>query len=156
LGWDALNNQWNVWFFSYSFYRQKRLVSKFGFELDTWFDPIKLFVLIICVPGSFIIVLVLLFLNKKTTNRDDVLLLYNRFCKKLAGIGLSRESAEGPVDYADRVSDMRQDLSADVYDITRLYILLRYDRGGDDDTLKSLKTMIRRFKPDRHKSLKIQ
>lgn len=149
LGWDALNNQWNVWFFSYSYYRQKRVFSRIGIELDSWFDPIKMFVLMICVTGMFVLILVLLSLKKKTIPHDDVLLLYNRFCKKLAGIGLAREPAEGPVDYAGRVSKARQDLSEDVQDITSLYIMLRYDRGGDGDTLKSFKAMIRRFKPVR-------
>jgi len=147
LGWDALNNQWNVWFFSYTFYRQKRFLANIGFELDSWFDPIKLVLLIICITGIFLLVFVFLPLNKRSKTQDRVLLLYNKFCEKLARIGYPRKPAQGPVDYANHVSAARQDLSTDVHDITNLYILLRYDRGSDDETLNSFKNKIKRFKP---------
>ena len=147
LGWDALNNQWNVWFFSYSFYRQKRLLTDFGIELNSWFDPVTLLVLITCAAGIFIFFFLYLPLKKKNAQHDPVLLRYNKFCEKLAGIGFRRDPAEGPVDYAGRVIAARPDLSAEVQDITRLYVRIRYGRGGDDDTVKSLKALIKRFKP---------
>ena len=149
LGWDALNNQWNVWFFSYSFYRQKRLLTEIRIALNSWVDWITLLVLIVCAAGIFMFFFLFLPLKKQTAQHDYIFHLYNTFCKKLAGIGFPRDPAEGPVDYAGRVSAARPDLAADVQEISRLYILLRYGRGSDDKTVKSLNTLIKRFKPSK-------
>lgn len=151
-GWDALNNQWNVWFFSYSFYRQKRLFANIGIEMDTWLDPITLLILILSVTGLFILVFVFVSWKKRRIPHNDIVYIYNVFCKKLARIGYPRDPAEGPVDYAGRVSASRRDLASDVRDITQLYILLRYGRGADEGTLKSFKTKVKRFKPGRERA----
>ncbi|HPQ39916.1 MAG TPA: DUF4129 domain-containing protein, partial [bacterium] len=145
-GWDALNNQWNVWFFSYSFYRQKRLLTNLGIDLDSWLDPITLIGMIAGITGIFILGFVFLAWRWKRIPRDSVQSAYNRFCRKLARIGFPRGPAEGPADYAGRVSGARRDLAEEIQAITELYILLRYGRGGEEDTLKSFKTMVKRFR----------
>lgn len=147
LGWDALNNQWNTWFYSYSFYRQKRLLSRLGLELDSWLDPLKLILLILVVTAIFILILVMFNIRKKASQQDALHAVYNRFCKKLTRLGYPRRPSQGPLDYASHISAVRPDLSEEVHEIINLYIHFRYGRGVlDSAALKSFKNRIKKIK----------
>ncbi|MBC8185449.1 DUF4129 domain-containing protein, partial [candidate division KSB1 bacterium] len=54
---------------------------------------------------------------------------------------------QGPRDYAQFVIESRHDLEECVREIIDLYILLRYDRGGSEETLQKFKSLVRQFDP---------
>ncbi len=66
-----------------------------------------------------------------------------KLCTKLAKIGLKRNPSQGPSDYAQFIGASNQNLKTRVYEIIDLYILLRYGRGGDVNTLKRFKLLVK-------------
>jgi protein-glutamine gamma-glutamyltransferase len=57
---------------------------------------------------------------------DRIQALYERFCRKLARIGVSRDPWEGPVDFAERAAQSLPNASERVRQITETYVALRY------------------------------
>jgi hypothetical protein len=74
-----------------------------------------------------------------------VTIAYRRFCDKLRRRGLTREAAEGPVDYARRVERLRPELTPAVEAITRLYVALRYGAESSAAALIELQRRVRQF-----------
>ncbi|MBT8363501.1 MAG: DUF4129 domain-containing protein, partial [Deltaproteobacteria bacterium] len=147
LGWDAINNQWNKWVLGYSNTRQKKLLAKFGISAGTRKGLATAIILATAVM-SLITLGYLLSLSKKAVPKQDaVQKAYLTFCAKLARIGLARKPSQGPRDYALMVVALRRDLKTSVLDIVKLYIRLRYGRGGDRDDRRRLKVMVRQFDP---------
>jgi hypothetical protein len=63
----------------------------------------------------------------------------------MAKAGLARKSYEGPIDFAKRVSESRQDLKNETQNITKLYVLIRY--CSDNNKLLQLRAAIKSFTP---------
>ncbi len=144
-GWDALNIQWDIWFAGYSSEQQRSLLSRIGITGESWKWWAKVILLTLGLVAVIAFVFAFRMFKKSAPKRDAVQETYQIFCKKLAGIGLPRRPEQGPADYAGTVISARQDLKADVDEITACYILLRYGHGGD--TLKRLKYLVRKFSP---------
>jgi hypothetical protein len=77
--------------------------------------------------------------------RDPVKTAYLRFCDKLRRKGLPREPAEGPLDYARRLEQLRPDLATAAAAITQLYVALRYGAESSAAALDELKHRVRNF-----------
>jgi hypothetical protein len=60
---------------------------------------------------------------------DRIQALYERFCRKLARIGVQRDPWEGPWDFATRAARSLPNESERVRQITETYIALRYAPG---------------------------
>jgi hypothetical protein len=78
---------------------------------------------------------------------DAVQDAYLTFCAKLDAIGLARKPSQGPLDYAEKLRAVRDDLTDGVFDIINLYIYLRYGGGCNKDGLKRLKILVKQFNP---------
>jgi hypothetical protein len=97
--------------------------------------------------GLITLTLALLMLrNIKTGVHDPAKRAYHRFCAKLARKNLPREAAEGPLNYAARLSRLRPDLAAAVSAVTRLYVALRYGTNAGADALHDLERRVRHFR----------
>jgi hypothetical protein len=144
LGWDTLNNAWNQWVLSYGAERQSRLLSGLGFGALDWRQlSIALIISIALLLGGYLVWM----LARQTQQRDAVARSYARFCRKLARRDLARAPAEGPLDYARRVSRQRPELSEQVYLITRLYTALRYGRNTRPAWQRQLQRRVQAFSP---------
>jgi transglutaminase-like putative cysteine protease len=137
-GWDAANNAWNQWVLGFSHDRQRSLWQRLGFDPSTRAGAGKLAALL-----AFGLALVLgtvfwFMLRARREARDRVALLYARFCRRMERAGLPRGAAEGPVDYAGRISRERPDLAAEVGGIVDAYVALRYAARGDVDDFSRL------------------
>ncbi|HEY8219189.1 MAG TPA: DUF4129 domain-containing protein, partial [Methylobacter sp.] len=75
-----------------------------------------------------------------------VLLIYNRFCKKLAKHGLARGLGEGVKDFAERAKIKMPGQAAAIDQITAVFIKLRYGRAASNEDLQQLKTLVGLFK----------
>jgi hypothetical protein len=60
---------------------------------------------------------------------DRIQALYERFCQKLARIGVQRDPWEGPSDFATRTAQSLPNQSERVRQIAETYIALRYGPG---------------------------
>lgn len=139
---DNLNYQWAQWVLGYGPEKQQQLMQLLGFGLVDWK---QLAVMLVTILGIAIVCLTLYVLTRKTSAGDPARASYDRFCRKLARIGLARKSSEGPETYAWRVKQARQDLATEVERITRLYIDVRY--RSHNNKLQELKQASNNFKP---------
>ena len=139
---DMVNYQWAQWVLGYGPERQQRLLQKVGLNSINW----KELTFILFLLLGTIVALIALYIFKKTpTTNDPAKKYYDVFCKKMAQSGLPRQTYEGPVDYAHRTTEIRQDLYKDINMITDLYISIRY--CSNYDKLIKLKTAIKSFSP---------
>lgn len=140
--WDSVNNLWNQWVLGYDQSLQSEFLSSFGIkswkEMTLWL-----------MMGLGIIVFVtitLMFLSLYTTH-DPVIREYRRFCKKLGRRGIQRAPAEGPLDYAARVSALKPELASDVHIISKLYAAIRYGEKYSALRLRHLRRRVNAFRP---------
>ena len=124
LSWDAVNNQWNQWVIGYNFDRQKRLMEQLGQKDASWQD---LTIALIIAGGVVSLVLSgFLLLRRIKRKRDPVLTAYERFCARLAKLGLRRYPFEGPLDFSARAMRLHPDLAPAIVAVTDAYTSLRY------------------------------
>jgi hypothetical protein len=71
---------------------------------------------------------------------------WQRFCARLARRGLARGAGEGPLDFAGRVAVSRPELATPVWEIARLYALLRYGPEAPPEQVRQLQRLARRFR----------
>ena len=140
--WDAINNQWNQWFISYGPERQSLFLQQFGMEkIDYKF----LSVLLLFFTGLLLMITAWLLFKKQSGTTDPARRIYDRFCRKLAGIGIQHKPHEGPVDFAARVTLKKKALTEQVNLITSLYVQVRY--GSRIDKLHELEKQVNVFRP---------
>ena len=98
------------------------------------------------VIGAITAVLCWFLLYQKPKNTDQVLLNYNRFCKKLTKHGLFREAGEGAKDFAERVKVKLPGQAANIDQISAVFIKLRYGQAATGEDLQQLKALVALFK----------
>ncbi|NIP72936.1 MAG: DUF3488 domain-containing transglutaminase family protein [Gammaproteobacteria bacterium] len=141
--WDSIHNGWNQWVLGYGAERQRKLLARLGWPRVSWKG------LATALGGGIGTVLIAVFAVMSWRQRppvpDPVPILYQRFCDKLARIGIRRAPHEGPLDFADRASSLRPDLAGRARRITQLYIALRYGNGDGAGQLDKLRYQVGRF-----------
>ncbi len=142
---DMINYQWAQWVLGYGPERQQLLMQMLGFGLVDWK---QLTIMLVTLLGLALGLLTLYLLTRTVKASDPAKNYYDRFCKKLARVGLARQSDEGPIDYANRVATSKQELAAPVQRITDLYIKVRY--ASNKESLDALISAIKQFNPTRH------
>jgi len=152
-GWEAINNQWDIWFSGYSYLEQQAFLEKLGMKTGTFFGRVKALLLLI----GMILVLVIVFLiwqfRKAATPRDITQMAYVKFCAKLDSIGISRAPAQGPDDFAKKVRSIKKSLAPQVDEITGLYARIRYAGETDKHVVQRFKTRVRQFDPKHIKKI---
>jgi hypothetical protein len=123
---DAATNSWNQWVLGYTPDRQRRLFTQVGMGTPSWGD---LVVMMLVVSGVIVLGIAILTLRRLwATESDAVQRVYRAFARKLARRGFVREPAEGPLAFAQRVSQGAPELASAVEQVTQIYLGLRY--GG--------------------------
>lgn len=150
-GYDLANNHWNQWVIVYSRSQQRAFFTGLGLKTAGWKTPAVGLAVALGIIGLYFSGLALLSglrlrrrLNGPT---DEARQAYLTFCLRMAGADLPRAPFLGPRDYAHSIIAARPDLEADVRNITDLYVRIRYAPDGDKIHLRTLKSLIRRFKP---------
>lgn len=139
---DMVNYQWAQWVLGYGPDRQKRFLERLGFNQIDWKGMTLMLLLLL---GIIVAGIITYLFKTRPRSSDPAKLYYDKFCTKLARVGLPRASHEGPLDYAQRLSSERKDLMQDIKTITDLYIHIRYRTNYNE--LLQLKTAIRSFTP---------
>ena len=141
--WDSVANRWNQWVLGYNPERQRWVLSRVGIDEATWRT---LGLILVAVTGGVMLVLLPFMLSALKTRRSDpVARAYARFCAKLGRIGLPRAAAEGPCDYAARLTRARPALAASVAPITALYVALRYGNRCSEEAVHELERRVRQL-----------
>ncbi len=138
--WGNVDYNWQRWVINYDNKSQSNFLSTFGIN-----DLKTLVYWMIAVIASITAVLGWFLLYQKPKSADKVLLIYNRFCKKLAGHGLVRSTGEGVKDFAERVKTKLPEQAEDIDRITEVFIKLRYGRAATGEDLQQLKRLVGLF-----------
>ncbi len=139
--WGKVDYNWQRWVINYDNKSQANFLSSFGIN-----DLKTLTYWMIAVIASITAVLCWFLLYHKSKSADKVLSSYNRFCKKLVKHGLIRNAGEGAKDYAERVKTKLPAQTADIDQITAVFIKLRFGRIVTGEDLQSLKRLVDLFR----------
>jgi transglutaminase-like putative cysteine protease len=140
---DAVNNSWDQWVLSYGPELQREVLAALGFSQPSWKNMILMLVLLV---GALLLGIAGWLLIKKPVTSDPVLRTYQRFCERVARLGIRRQPSEGPRDFSRRIVIVRPELERQVDRITEAFILLRYGHPTDPARcLDQLKQLVRRF-----------
>jgi transglutaminase-like putative cysteine protease len=140
---DVVANSWNQWVLGYTPDRQSKFLNRVGMATPNWQN---LAAVLTAATGVVVLFLTAFILRRLWASpADPIVRAYRTFCRKLERAGLAREAAEGPSDFAQRVTRARPALAARVGAITQLYIELRYAGAGPERT-RALETMVRAFR----------
>ncbi len=130
--WDAGGYAWSRWVLAYNPERQRNLLDALGLWRAGFGE------LVIALAATivlFVLVLTGSLRRRRVPPRDRATVTYQRFCRKLAAVGLRRNPPEGAADFAHRVARERADLGAEVMEITQLYNSLRYGNAAALDPI---------------------
>ncbi|TAN67105.1 MAG: DUF3488 domain-containing protein [Methylobacter sp.] len=139
--WSSVDYNWQRWVINYNNKSQSKFLSSFGIS-----DLKTMIYWMIIIIGSITAVLCWFLFYQKSKTTDQVLLSYNRFCKKLAKHGLFRGAGEGAKDFAERVKIKLPEQAADIDQITAVFINLRYGRTATGEDLQQLKALVGLFR----------
>jgi transglutaminase-like putative cysteine protease len=140
---DAVNNSWDQWVLSYGPELQRKVLAALGFSQPSWKNMTLMLVLL---ASTFLLGIAGWLLIKKPVTSDPVLRTYQRFCERVARLGIRRQPSEGPRDFSHRIVTARPELKRQVDWITEAFILLRYGRPTDPvRDLDQLQRLVRRF-----------
>ncbi|MBI2311113.1 MAG: DUF3488 domain-containing transglutaminase family protein [Betaproteobacteria bacterium] len=141
---DAVANNWNQWVLGYTPERQTRFLTRAGLNAPDWKSMTAALTI---GTGALLLAFVAWTLWRlRPAVQGAVQAAYLRFCSKLARRGLPRGQAEGPRDYATRVSRARPELAQVVDAVIQLYIQLRYGTLRDEAAVAQLKRLVAAFK----------
>lgn len=138
---DAATTNWDNWVIDYNSRRQAALLRRLGWK-DASRASLGLATLALLV---LIIALIKTLGGRARGPKDPALRAYNRYCRRLARIGIARQGFEGPRDYLTRAVRMRPDLGPDMTSITKAYIEARYAQRPA--ALTRLRVGVQLFRP---------
>ncbi len=145
--WDAIDNQWNQWVVGYDTNLQKKLLGTLFNQKINLTQSLLLMIAGFSVTMLIISLFILYPRHKQSV--DPVLKTYNKFCTKLARRGISRQSYEGPADYARRVIEVLPAQKDSINLIFRLYTKLRYESSHNAKQLAQFQYLTDKFKPEK-------
>jgi transglutaminase-like putative cysteine protease len=141
MGWDVLEERWNRWVLGYDQATQRRLWFEMR-EAANWLIPL--------IAGALGIPVLMALWNRRRARRlGPIDRAYQRFCNRLARVGLSRQTHEGPRAYTARVVRQRPDLSAPVQRISAVYEQLTYGSPTNPSPglVQELARLVGKFRP---------
>ncbi len=145
LGLDTVNNTWNRWVLDYTQERQEALLRNLGFEGAARTALVSALGVLVAAA----LALLALFMWRADRPTDPARAAYERFCRKLARIGLARAAHEGPLDFARRCGRERPDLKPAIDAVTRSYVGLRYADLAGREHLRTLRRLVAHFSTKR-------
>ncbi len=143
--WDALSNQWDIWFSGYSYLQQQALLEFLGVDAGSLVRRALLLITAIVLAVAGVAVVFFIRHRQGGIDADPALSAYRRFCIKLSRIGLVKLPSQGPLDFARYAARLQPTLATEIFEITHLYIHFRYGPTASKETLRRLKKRVRRF-----------
>jgi hypothetical protein len=140
--WDAANNTWNQWVLGYNPQRQREVLSRLGLSEPDW-RSMTAALATLC--GIALLLVTWWALHQRTTT-PPAQRAWQRFCKRLAKLGIVRAAWEGPLDFALRVARERPELAALTREAASHFADLHYGTGKAEQ-LQKLRECTRRLKP---------
>lgn len=135
--WQSIDYNWQRWVINYSGANQMRFLQALGIDgiaaLAKWL-----------VGGLVMVTLPLAWwlLKRPKQPADRTLMVYRRFCNKLAKAGAVIGPGEGAKDFAERAKKQLPEMAVQIEQITALFIRLYYQADATADDLQALKALV--------------
>jgi len=147
LRWDAVNTYWHRWVLAYGPDLQQRLMERLG--LASWPRMAAALGLSLLLVGGLLSLGILY--RGNAAPRDPAVVAWQRFCRRLEKVGITRQPHEGPRDFARRAASERPDLAGAIGQVADHYIRVRYARGSQNQrdgqrNLRTLQTAAKAFR----------
>jgi transglutaminase-like putative cysteine protease len=142
---DAARTAWSEDLVGYSSRTQTALMGRLG--LGSFGSAALALALGIGLAATGLVLVMLLALDLRRGDSDRAQAAWLRFCARLARAGVARGAAEGPVDFARRVSARRPELAAQVSRVVEAYVAARYSPRPGPDSFARLEALVRAFRP---------
>src|ERR1051326_2005619 len=140
--WEALNYQWDSRVMGFDADVQDVLLTSLGLTNRGSFPLVVQVLLVVAAVLSIYDG----WMQLRTRPRADRIQgLYERFCQKLASVGVQRDPWEGPWDFATRAAHSLPNESRRVRQITETYIGLRYAPGPGAADLREFAKQVNAF-----------
>lgn len=143
--WRNVDYNWQRWVINYDNKNQAKFLSSLGIA-----DMKTMVYWMIGAIALITAVLSTLLLRQKAKTNDQVLRVYQRFCKKLAKQGLSKGLSEGANDFAQRAKAQLPEQACAIAEITDSFVNLRYSRMPTAYDLRQFSKQVRSFKVRKH------
>ena len=140
--WQALTYAWDTRVLSYDEGAQYSLLSYLSAFAAKSFSALIITLILVCLAGGAAIAWIRM---RNKAPRDRVRVVYEKFCNKLRHLGVAREAAEGPADFANRAARLLPGRSERINRIARIYIELRYAEPGDRGLFPQFRREVRAF-----------
>ncbi len=139
--WSGIDYSWQRWVINYSTVNQSKFLSSLGINnissMVQWL--VASIALITCILAWTIF-------KTRQTKIAEELILYQRYCKKLARAGVYKKAGETAINFSIRVQHLRPDIAEEVKKITAIYIRLRYEQILAKEDFILLKNKVASFK----------
>ena len=119
--WDAIEYGWNLWVLGYDAERQRRLLRSVGLDRD-WPTLVSL----LAASMGLLLVFLAAWITRRRLPADRAQALWLTACEEFARRGLPRAPAEGPAEFAHRITREAPALGSLATTIADRYIHLRY------------------------------
>ena len=141
---NALNffGEMQKWVINYDPDRQMKLLKGAGMKNGNWVDLLLSAASGVGAMGAFYLLVGWI---RQRRQRDPVAISWQRFCKRLEKLGLTRQSYECPRDFLQRIQTERPELATASADIITRYIALRYTPEPGGVTAPLFKRQVERF-----------
>jgi protein-glutamine gamma-glutamyltransferase len=139
--WSNVDYNWQRWVINYSSANQSTFLSLFGITdfkaMVYWMGTI--IAIITAILSCFL-------LYQKPKQLDHTLRAYSQFLKKLARIGLTKNTGEGARDFAERIKPKLPQYADSIEDVTAAFISQHYGSKPSKEGLKHLLKLVTAFK----------
>jgi transglutaminase-like putative cysteine protease len=123
LAWEALNYEWDTRVLGFDADVQESWLTSVGIANR---GPLLLIIEIV-VAAATLLVIYAGWMHLRTRSRvDRVKVLYERFCRRAARLGVRRSPWEGPADFSRRAAQLLPNEAEHIRQISNTYITLRY------------------------------
>jgi protein-glutamine gamma-glutamyltransferase len=142
LAWQTLNYTWDTRVLSFDADVQESLFAAAGMSER---GPLALVFHTIVIAAFLLGIYAAWMLWRTHLRRDRTKALYERFCRKAAGLGARRNPWEGPLDFSQRAAQLLPNESESIRRISEAYISLRYSPGSSRDAFATFAKEVSAF-----------
>ncbi len=139
--WSNVDYNWQRWVINYNNTNQASFLSSFGIA-----DFKTMVYWMMTIVGIITAMLSLFLLYRRPKPIDRTLVVYNRFLKKIAKAGLTKNTGEGARDFAERIKPKLPEQADGIEEITASFIDQRYGSKPSEDGFKRLDRLVGLFK----------
>jgi hypothetical protein len=140
LTWDGMNQWWQQNVVEFNLGAQLNLLNRLGIDSPRWQHLGWAFAL-----GLFAWIAWIAFTLRRgvgVDRHDEISRLWLKANRKFARVALPRLPAEGPMDYAARIGEVRPDLAELALDIARRYAALRFGANTGAEELAAFRRAV--------------